>query len=167
MTKIRKSLIAVLVTSIVATTTVASFDSAKAGMLTAAGGGKMFNGHHGNGGMGHRGHRGSGNFGTGMAIGLGLSLLTTAIVASQANAHQRIHRDAKRKGWTAVNQRRHDCHLVREWKKLVQSAEEALARDIRMNQQYPQYHSVEHVTFAKQELERRREELKRARARCA
>jgi hypothetical protein len=164
MTTLRKTIIAVVATAIMATTTAASFDSATAAPREGMGRGGMFHGGHR--GFGHRRHGGFGNFGTGMAIGLGVSVIGGMIAAAQ-DSDEVIHRDAAREGWTARNQRRHDCHLVREYKKLVRSAKEALQRDIRMNRENPQFHSFDHVNFSRKELRRRQNELRRARERCA
>jgi hypothetical protein len=161
MTKIRKTLISTVTTAIVATSLLGAFTSAQAREMQGMR-------HHGNFNRHHGGHHGGGfgRVGTGFAIGLGVGMIGSAIAAAQAAEHQKIHGDAVREGWNARNQRRHDCHLVREWEKLVKSAEDLLQRDIQLNKNNPEHHSIEHVRFQEKEVERRKEELKRAKARC-
>ena len=157
MNTFRKSIAAVVTAALISTSMVTTFNSADA---------REFMGR-GHGHWGHQ-HRGGGmrGFGTGMAVGVGLALLGTAIAAN--NSHAQIHSDAAKQGWTKRNQNRHDCHLVAEWKKLVEAAERALDRDRQMHKDYGEaVHSIEHVNFSLKELDRRREELRKAKARCA
>jgi hypothetical protein len=164
MITLRKTFIAAMATAIVTVSAVASFDSAKAGPREGMRNhGQMFRGGHRSHG---RRHGGFGNVGTGLAIGLGVAVISNVIAAAQ-DSDERIHADAERDGWTAVNQRRHDCHVLREYRKLVKAAKEALQRDIRMNRENPEFHSFEHVNFSRKELRRRQNELRRARERCA
>jgi hypothetical protein len=123
----------------------------------------------------YRHHRG---FGGGLGIvGAAIAIGAAAAVAHQAHQadmfeqsrreRARINAEAKRQGWTKRVQRRSDCHRVKEWQELVDSARELLDRDKKMHAQYGEAgHSIQHVKFAEQELERRLNELKKAKAAC-
>jgi hypothetical protein len=161
MTRISKLTAALIATVTIGGAVISSTDQASAMMRgERMGMGRMHHGH------GHFHRHGHGGFGRAMAVGAGLALVGAVIAAN--NSHVQIHRDAARQGWTKANQKRHDCHLVREWQDLVNAAERALARDRQMNKEYGEaVHSIKHVEFAQKELDRRLEELRKAKARCA
>jgi hypothetical protein len=165
MNTFRKSIVAVVTTALISTSMVATFDSANAREMMGRG-----HGHHG-----HH-HRGGGmrGFGTGMAVGVGLALVSAAIAANQHREtvarirYDRAVRKAPKNPPVVIAKPNRECDLVAEWEKLVKSAEEALERDKRMHKEYGEAaHSIKHVNFAQDELGRRREELRKAKARCA
>jgi hypothetical protein len=141
-------------------------------------------GHMGRHGYGHRhgGHRG---FGRGFGAGMAAGIIGVAIIAA-ANEHRetvaRIRYDqAARKAQkppVVVAKPTRECELVKEWEKLLQSAEATLAADKRMNAQYGEdvrddsgnvvrtNHSSDHTRFQEQEVERIREELRKAKEAC-
>ncbi len=91
----------------------------------------------------------------GMAIGLGIAILGSAIAA---------HNRAAAPG--AVKQNKQNCRFRDEWKKLLKEAERALQRDWKLHLKYPKQHSFQHVSFAKDEVRRRRARYEHFRRLC-
>lgn len=131
-------------------------------------------GYHGGGHV----HRGGGyRYGGAIASGIiGLAIMSHHL--AQANQHRemtariRYERAANARIRAAKQQKnaqqRRDCSQVKEWQNLVDSAKSLLAKDKQMHAAYGEaVHSIKHVEFQQQELERREAELAKARARCA
>ena len=174
MTKLRTTFLAAMASAVVATSFFASFDSAQAFPRE----GMKSHGHARHGGHGYRGHRGGfGHVGTGLAIGLGAVMIGQAIAAAQEEPPRQVivrprykkamQKKRVRKGDQMTAQQKRDCDFVKQWADLVKSAEDLLARDKQLHAQYGEaVHSIEHVEFQEKELERRREELRKAKEAC-
>ncbi len=128
MTKLRICLVVAVATTILAGSALTSQDRAWAGSFNREMP-RMGHGHgHGGGGFRHHGGGGRwGQFGTGLAVGIGMELIGEAIAAQNQpppppapveREHIRIHRDAKKQGWTKKNERRHACYVADEYQKL-------------------------------------------------
>ncbi len=192
MTKLRKAFIAATAGAVMAAF-FGAFDGAQAGpagMRQMQPAGHFHRGHVNRGHFHHGRHYGGGYRGYG---GIAAGIVGLAIVSSQiaaANQHremvERIRyeraasarvRKAPKKPPVVIAKTR-DCELVAKYEQLVKSAEATLETDKRMNAQYGEDvlddkgnvvrtgHSSAHVKFQQQEVERLREELRKAKAAC-
>jgi hypothetical protein len=150
--------------------------------------GRMGHSHN----MGHMGHRGGHGyrhgghgFGRGFGVGMAAVVIGGAIIA--ANEHRemvaRIRYDqavrtAAKKRPVVIAKKTRECEVVAALETLLKSAEETLETDKRMNAQYGEdvrdakgnvvrtNHSGDHAAFQEQEVQRLREQLRKAKEAC-
>ena len=151
--------------------------------------GRMGHAHN----MGHIGHRGGhgyrhGGHGFGRSLGAGMAvgMIGAAIIA--ANEHratvarirydQAVRKAPNKPPVVIAKKKTRECEVVEALETLLKSAEETLATDKRMNAQYGEdvrgpkgdvvrtNHSSDHTRFQEQEVERLREQLRKAKLAC-
>ena len=142
--------------------------------------------------MGHMGHRGGhgyrhGGNGLGRSLGAGMAAVIIGGAIIAANEHRetvaRIRYDqavrkAPKKPPVVIAKKTRECEVVEALETLLKSAEETLETDKRMNAEHGEdvrgakgnvvrtNHSSDHTRFQEQEVERIREQLKKAKEAC-